>query len=173
MGKETTAKATKADNPELAGAGDQAPETEAHRVVPLQVSRWQLGEFLNARHSVSPAAGTPFDDLLRPEFWANIVRLKPGDIIEVRPEDQSYYAELYVIRRDRNAASVCVIREPVKLEPAYKPLPGAVKYAIEFAGPIGQWRVRRLSDNAVMKDRCGTENDARRWLSDYERVVAA
>ena len=103
----------------------KAPKAEVEeaprRVVPLAVTRWQLGEFLNNRHSVSPAAGTPFEDLLRPEFWANIVRMAPGDIIEVRPEDQSYFAELYVLKRERNSATEAVIREPVKLVSAYKP----------------------------------------------------
>ncbi|MGY3393440.1 hypothetical protein ACVWW6_006031 [Bradyrhizobium sp. USDA 3311] len=148
-------------------------DAEPRRVVPLPVTRWQLGEFLNNRHSVSPAVGTPFEDVLRPEFWANIVRMQPGDIIEVRPEDQSYYAELYVLKRERNSATVAVIREPVKLEAAYKPLPGEVLFSVEFAGPMAKWRVVRRSDKSVMKDKFGTEGDARRWLADYERVVAA
>lgn len=146
---------------------------ERVRVTPLQVTRWQLGEFMNQRHSVSPASGTPFEDLLRPEFWANITRMKAGDIIEVRPEDNSYFAELYVLKRERNSATVAVIREPVPLVSAFKPLPGEVRFKIEFAGSHGKWRVVRLSDNAAMRDRFENEADARKWLADYERLVAA
>lgn len=150
-------------------SADEAPR----RVVPLQVTRWQFGEFTNARHSVSPAAGTAWDDILRPEFWANITRLSAGDIIEVRPEDASYYAELYVLRRERTSATVAVIREPVKLEAAYKPLPGEVKFKVEFAGSLAKWRVLRESDKSMLRDKFGTEAEARRWLADYERMVAA
>lgn len=157
-----------------AGTAEKAEEGDAaRRVVPLQVTRWQLGEFMNSRHSVSPASGTPFEDLLRPEFWANITRLAAGDIIEVRPEDQSYYAELYVMRRDRTAATVAVIREPVKLVPAFKPLPGEVNFRVEYAGSHGKWRVLRISDKAVMRDRFESEGLARTWLTEYERMLAA
>ena len=155
----------------------KAPKAEVEeaprRVVPLAVTRWQLGEFLNNRHSVSPAAGTPFEDLLRPEFWANIVRMAPGDIIEVRPEDQSYFAELYVLKRERNSATVAVIREPVKLVSAYKPLPGEVNFDVEFAGSIAKWRIVRRSDKTPLREGFGTEALARAWLADYERMVAA
>jgi hypothetical protein len=151
----------------------EKPAEEARRVVPLSVTRWQLGEFMNARHSVSPSSGTPFEDVLRPEFWANIVRMAPGDIIEIRPEDQSYYAELYVLKRDRTSATVAVIRPPVPLEPAFKPLPGIINFRVEFAGSHGKWRVLRISDNVVMRDRFGTEGEARKWLAEYERMIAA
>lgn len=151
----------------------EKPAEAPHRVVPLQVTRWQIGEFMNTRHSVAPASGTPFEDLLRPEFWANITRLRAGDIIEVRPEDQSYYAELYVLRRDRTSATVAVVREPVKLVAAYKPLPGETSFKVEFAGSHGQWRVLRLSDNTMIRDRFGSEGEARAWLVQYERMLAA
>jgi hypothetical protein len=149
------------------------PDAAPRRVVPLQVTRWQLGEFMNHRHSVAPASNTPFEDLLRPEFWANITRLTAGDIIEVRPEDQSYYAELYVMKKDRNSATVAVIRAPVRLEAAFKPLPGEKSFKIEFAGTHAKWRVIRLADLAVMRDKFASEAEARAWLGEYERVVAA
>ena len=158
--------------PKAAPSRDTA-DGEERSVVPLPVTRWQLGEFINNRHSVPPASGTPFEDLLRPEFWANIVRMAAGDIIEVRPEDQSYYAELYVLKRERNAAIVAVIRPPVKLEGAFKLTPGVKAYKVEFSGSHGKWRVVRLSDNTTVRDRFGSEGEARRWLDDYERMLAA
>jgi hypothetical protein len=174
MAKSTEAAKAAANAEEAFKASDApAPAEQTHRVTPLQVTRWQLGEFMNQRHSVSPASGTPFEDLLRPEFWANITRIKAGDIIEVRAEDSSYFAELYVLKRERNSATVAVIRAPVALVAAYKPLPGEVRFKIEFAGSHGKWRVVRLSDNAPMRDRFETEGDARKWLADYERLVAA
>jgi hypothetical protein len=162
-------KAAAATKSKAAAAVEEAPR----RVVPLQVTRWQIGEFMNTRHSVAPASATPFEDLLRPEFWANITRLAAGDIIEVRPEDQSYYAELYVMRRDRTSATVAVIREPVRLVPAYKPLPGSAAFKVEFAGSHGKWRVLRISDGASIRDKLGSEGEARSWLVEYERMLAA
>lgn len=146
---------------------------ENRRVVPLQVTRWQIGEFMNTRHSVTPASGTLWEDLLRPEFWANITAMKEGDIIEVRPEDQSYFAELYVLRRQRTSATVAVIREPVKLVSAYKPRPGEVKFRVEFAGSLAKWRIVKTSDLTVLRDKFASESEARSWLADYERMIAA
>jgi hypothetical protein len=168
----TTATPAKAKKVALANDdGREAPEPR--RVVPLQVTRWQLGEFINARHSVSPAQGTAFEDLLRPEFWANIVALREGDIIEVRPEGQDYYAELFVLKRDRTSATVAVIRDPVKLVAAYKPAAGTKNFRVEFAGSHGKWRVIRISDLSVMREKFANEAEATRWLSEYEQMLAA
>ena len=48
-------------------------------------------------HEVVPDAGTPKDNLLRPEFWGNVSqKFKPGDTIIAYPRDGAWYAELLV-----------------------------------------------------------------------------
>jgi len=155
--------------PGMTGVGAAAPV----KVAPLAADRWQLGEFLNARHAVCLPAATPFDNVLRPEFWANIVRLKPDDIIEVRTEDRKFYAELIVLARGRNWATVAVIREPIELKAAALPPSQTSAYKVEYAGSHAQWRVVRNSDNAVVRDKIPTEDAAVLWVKNTERAQAA
>lgn len=143
------------------------------KVAALHVTRWQIGDFMNTRHSIVPEAGTPWESILQPEYLANITRLKSGDIIEVRPEDSSYYAELFVLAKGRNWATVAVLREPVKLIPAGRAPSSVAAYEAVFKGSLALWCVIRLSDNTMMKDRLPTEADARAWIVQLERSLAA
>jgi hypothetical protein len=160
--------------PSQANAGAAPAVMQAPpKVAPLAADRWQLGEFLNARHAVCLPAGTPFANVLSPEFWANIVRLRPDDIIEVRTEDRKFYAELLVLARGRNWATVAVIRNPVELKSAALPPSDTSAYKVEYAGSHAQWRVLRASDNSVMRDKFPTEDAALLWVRNTERAQAA
>jgi hypothetical protein len=154
--------------------GDKAAAADAGplKVAALQADRWQLGEFLNARHAVTLPAGVPFENIKRPEFWANIVRIKPDDIIEVRTDDRRFYAELIVLARGRNWATVAVIREPVELKAASLPPSETSAYKTEYSGSHAQWRVLRLSDNAVVKEKLPTEQAAMQWVANQEKALA-
>ena len=158
------------------GAADKAATAAApksDKVAPLAADRWQLGEFINARHAICLPAGTPFDNVKRPEFWANIVRIKPDDIIEVRTEDRKFYAELLVLARGRNWATVAVIREPVALKAAALPPSATSAYKIEYGGSHVQWRVLRESDMSVIRDKFPTEDAAQLWVRNTEKAQAA
>lgn len=158
--------------PELVPA-DGAVAVAEKRVIPLSIDRWKFGDFGCTLHTVYVPARTDFETVCRPEFWANLTRLVVDDIIHVRTDDKAWFAELMVLAKERNSATVAVLREPVALIAAFKPLPGARRFDVQFAGAHGQWRVIRLSDKNVIKDSLATEGIARKWLDDYERLVAA
>lgn len=176
---------TDTTKPDAKSTGKQQPANQAAapstdqakaappKVAPLAADRWQLGEFLNARHAVCLVAGTPFENVLQPEFWANIVRLRPDDIIEVRTEDRKFYAELIVLARGRNWATVAVIREPIALKSAALPPSMTSAYTIEYGGSHVQWRVLRHSDRSVVRDKFPTEDAAVLWVKNTERAQAA
>lgn len=81
-----------------------APETPPYVLKP---SDFAVYGHRHERLTATVPAGTPFEDCLRPGFWANIVHLmkrnimtggadRSGSIIELRTEDHAYYAEIYV-----------------------------------------------------------------------------
>jgi hypothetical protein len=78
------------------------------------------------RWEVTQPVGHTFEDLLRPEYWSHHARkLGPdpmtgrksalGSILEIRTEDHSYYAELYVRDVADRALDVRVSKEPIPL----------------------------------------------------------
>ena len=156
--------------PALVQAETAAPPK---RVVPLNVSRCMFGDFARNTHTAIVPAGTDFETVCRPEFWANVTRLAVGDIIQVSTDDRAWFAELFVLGKARNSATVAVLREPLQLVAAFKPEAGAKHFDVQFSGAHGKWRVIRLSDKNVVKDQFETQGEARKWLDQYERLVAA
>ena len=73
----------------------------------LASNRLHLAEHRRNIFDVVPEHGTPFEELLKDSYWAHVsAKLKPGDHIEVRAEDGSYYAELIVQDAGRLYAKV-------------------------------------------------------------------
>lgn len=143
-------------------------------VKPVTVSRVQLAEHARAVWCVTPEAGTTLKDVLAQDYWANVAatKLKPGTIIEVMPEDASFWAQLLVMDTGRLAASVKVLHA-VKLE-ADAPLQEAPgDHYIEFKGPKLQWCIVRRSDKSIVKEGIRGKDTALRSLADYERALAA
>jgi len=175
------AQAAAADAPDASGPikqpvaadGAAAVADAPARIVPLSADRWKFGDFGRTIHTVTVPAGTDFETVCRPEYWGNLTRMTVDDIIQIGTDDRAWFAELIVIGKARNSATVAVLRAPVALSAAFKPEPGAVLFDVQYAGAHGKWRVIRKSDRAVMKDRCESESEARKWVEQYERLVAA
>lgn len=166
--------ATNAPMPETAAAPktETAAEVLGLPVVPLSEDRWQLKEHRNPGHWICVAPGTKPDDLLQPAFWANVAKkLAPNTTVEVHWDDASQFAEVYVLASGRNWASVSLLRHQALAKPA---LPqSAAQYGVAFNGPVDKFRVTRLVDNAVIRAGFANEREARNWLDDYVRKVAA
>lgn len=142
-------------------------------VAPLTIDRWQLSEHLFALHSITAPPGYAAEDLLRPEAWANIARnLRPGEIVQARSEEGTWFIELYVWEKGQNWALVSALRLATRPEagPAKEP---ADAFEIEWRGPVKKFRIIRKSDKAELKAGFETREAANVWLADYRRTVAA
>lgn len=138
------------------------PAMTPHRVKPA--------EYLRTIHVATPEAGTTVEDLLDPTFWAHCARgFHISDRIEVIPEDNAYYAELYVQEVSRNSVKVVLFAHHV-LAPQEEESAGTDEYAIRWSGPHTKYRVVRKKDNAVLQDGFTDTASARKWLSTYENV---
>ena len=129
-----------------------------------------------------PAAGTPFDAILKPEYWAHVAKaLKAGHEIVVRPPEGHYYATLLV--RDAGAlwAKVAVLHKHEFNKPeaaaeaagagADAVAPDTDGFEIRPVGGLG-YCVVRLSDKQRVYEGGKTKADAARWLQEHLAAVA-
>jgi hypothetical protein len=126
--------------------------------------------------NVVPEDGTPFEDVLNPEYWENVAeRIRPGDHIEVVAENGEYYAELYVTDTTRKWAKVAVLTkiDLTTAKSAQAPASPTAKYEVGYKGPILKWCVVRISDKSRLHEGSASKEDAQRWLADYSKAQAA
>jgi hypothetical protein len=151
---------------------DLAEEPARPAPIPLGEDRWKLKEHQNPGGWICVPHGTTVEDLHQPVFWANVARhLRPSGTVEVHWDDASQFAEFYVLSAGRNWASVSLLRH-VKLEKPVLPQQ-AHQFGIAFNGPVDKFRVTRLTDGAVIRAGFASEADARKFLEEHLRKLAA
>ena len=118
-----------------------------------------------------PKEGTPLDNILRPEFWANVsARIKPGSTIIVYPGDGAWYAELVVWDAGQNWARVSHKHAPL-VRPQFVAAPGVLdQFEIRYH-PSKAWQVVERASNRVLKDNFPNAEDGRRWILDQQKVL--
>lgn len=137
----------------------------------LQPNKLRRAEEMRVVYSVAPPAGTTVEDVMKPEFWAHVgQRLRPGDFIEVEPEDMAFFALLRV----RDAGQIYANVERVLLtESSSEVAPiEAGEYRIQWAGPAHKFRVMRAADNAIVQAGFSSKGAAMRFIQTMEPVAA-
>lgn len=169
-----TAKPKTADKPLAEQPAASAPFVPGNTVKALMESRLKLvaassADLGNAFAAVTPA-GTPFENLLKPEFWAHTAyKLRAGDEITVHTDDMSYYGKLYVravsapaTQRLPNRAAVATIAF-IEFGAIDTDLQSKTHEVVHL-GPHLKWCVRSLKDQKLVKENCGTREEAAGWL---------
>ncbi len=169
-------------SPKLDPATDQSvvtPDAEVNqdpllgktmvRAKALTQSRFQLADEVRTVWRVTCEQGTTPEQCLHEGFWANLSRLlKPGDEIQILPDNQTWRMDVHVVGSGHNFAHV------VKLSFFdLKPITPFVKlpsiYKVEFAGAHYKWRF--LREGKMMQDGFDTEALARRAAANHEAAV--
>jgi hypothetical protein len=134
--------------------------------------RFQLKEQGNRDWIATVEQGTKKEDLLEPSFWSHVSsQLTPYDKIEVRWDDGVGYAEFLVLGCDRAYAKLHLLRYE-SLTTSDVSQSQFTKHEIRWKGPVLKWMVVRLSDEASVRDKFLSREDAEIWLKDYERTTA-
>lgn len=116
-----------------------------------------------------PPAGTPFENVLKPEFWANVARrMKMGDKIIVMPRDGAWYGELLVWDAGQNWAHVS---GPAVERPAFDNAPGVDDEFEIVSDPIDGVCVKRRGTGQVLKKNCANAEDARVWIISQQKAM--
>lgn len=137
----------------------------------LASNRLHFAEHRRNIFDVVPEHGTPFEELLKDGYWAHVsAKMKPGDHIEVRAEDGSYYAELIVQDAGRLYAKVAQLTF-VKLDSVQVTEGGLTSegYEVAWKGPQLKWCVLRGKDR--LKEGMD-KGSAIQWMQNHAKAVA-
>lgn len=149
-------------------------ETKLKAKAALHPSRKQLAAHNRQIWDVVPESGVTIEDLKRPQFWAHVsMDYRPGDQIEVRAEDGSYFARLFVLDAGPGYAKVHVLENHALevIEPGSETT--LAGHSVVWSGPHTKFRVMRDEDKKVLKDGFQQKTDAITWLLSYGKAIAA
>ena len=147
---------------------------------PLTANNFSLAEYKRHIFAAQPEAGITLEEVLKPEYWSHVAKdITIGCIIEVRPVDGAYYAELYVANVDRRGQTPqvrVVLKSILQLNDAKTVIPkakkqdaeDAPKYKIVWRGEKALHTVTRISDNEIIRSEFPTKQDAETWLQRFE-----
>lgn len=150
-------------------AVESKPEAE-EKMHPIPVGRMGLEVEHNNTWRVNVPHGTKAEQLFEENVWAHLaVMLKPGDQINVRPDDMSWELILHVQGVGKTYAHVVakVFYKLAATETGQK-LPSI--YKIEYAGTTYKWRVIRA--NKLVRDGFESEALALRYAGNHEASVS-
>lgn len=113
-------------------------------------------------YTETPKAGTPFEKIIEPGWWAHVTaQLIPNQIIQVVPEDKSYFAELFILEVGPVWAKVAVLRKVDMLAQQDN-----ADLEVQWSGPHTKFRVKRGAD--VLKDGFISKEEAENWRDSYK-----
>lgn len=154
---------------------------QENRVSQLAPGRVMLAEHAHQTFVAAPETGTPFEALLDSKYWAHYsvnpnMEMKPGDMILVKPEDGTYFAELIVRTKYRGGVVVVALRkvdlsETVRSEKAVQ-IAEDPEYDLKHSGPVKKWRVIRKLDKRELVSGLDTREAAEQWLAEHKKVAA-
>lgn len=118
--------------------------------------------------------GVSLESAIEPEFWTHVARgIKRYDRIELRAEDDTWWADLLVVKAERLALHVRVVAT-LDLSGAEQGITedGVPKgYQVSWGGPTHKFRVTRKSDSAILAHGMSKE-DAIRWAIEDAKAAA-
>lgn len=130
-------------------------------------------EFARQSFRVTPPEGTKIEEMLEPEYWAHVARkFIPYDILEVVPEDGSFYARLLVLNTSKLWAKMQKL-EYIELS-AKKPVQASGKYEPKYGGPSAKWRAVNKSDGSIVStESFQTRDEAEAYIEKLNKEMAA
>lgn len=141
--------------------------------------RMKLAEFARNTHVAVAPQGATLSDALEPVFWAHVANgIRPWDRIELRAEDDSWYADLIVFKTtrlevfarvlnaiDRNGDSLSNHHAALSApSPEREKLPAG--YIVDYGGPVHKYRVIRGADSEVLTYGL-SEDEAIEWAIEH------
>lgn len=132
-------------------------KVEVPVVVSLDAGRFFQAEFKRTVHVLNLAVPYNYQDLFNPDVWKSIARkgnVGIGDLIEVRKDDMSLWAQLLVTESIANHARIKVVELLKKeFEPAKQDASEDDQFEIKHLGLQDGWAVfNRSSQRCIMKN---------------------
>jgi hypothetical protein len=135
----------------------------------LTPDRFKAAEFVRVVYAVTPAVNTDLDHILKPEYWSHVAaNLSPLSRIEVVAEDNSWFAELIVLSSGLNWAKVRLLRYIPLVDGFPEEKKQEDDFEILYAGVKARFRVIRKSDRTTVKEGFPSQQEALKWVREYE-----
>lgn len=137
----------------------------------LDPNRFHPAEHQRNIWAVTVEAGLTREEVTNEAFLAHVAaKCNRYDRIEVRSDDDSFFAELLVTSKGHASLGVHVL--------SWESLVGAevegdapTGYRVEWKGPHKKHCVIRESDNAIVHEGAARKADARFWLDEHLKVI--
>lgn len=140
--------------------------------LPLPEQRFGAAEYQRQVWQVVLPQGGDYQAVFDPGYWAHVAsRLKPGDLIEVRNDENTLFAMLYVRGVERMAAKLGEISHITFGEAVSVDLDDG--YLVRWNGPHHRFAVIRKTDNEVIKSGFQLREDAEVWRLSHVKAMAA
>jgi len=138
----------------------------------LLANEWKAresGVYFNT-HEVVPPAGTPIENLLKREFWANVSqKFRRNDTIIACPRDGAWSAELVVWDAGQNWANVGFKWR--EMRPDFEAV-GAADHDFEvFQDTLDGIIVRVKSTKQTVNGPFPNYEDAQRFIREHQRIL--
>ena len=125
----------------------------------INLGDFKQAEYAFQRYSITVPVDLDVDELLNPEYWANVAHIlarneatkRPaalGTVIEVRNDEHSVYGELYVTGVTKKSMDVQWVKKPVYFGP--KEAPTSTTHKVRWNLGAKKHEVIRLSDNEIV-----------------------
>lgn len=145
----------------------------------LRPGRFGLAEHKINHFAVNADAGTTVDDILKPEYWANVaMHLRPtgGDEITVICDDMSFRAHLWVVNAGHTYANVRLIGEPIVLsaQEAREITIHDSNVFVQWRGPHAMWSVMRREEDGskvMLREKLASRDIAETEAKEYLKVI--
>lgn len=146
--------------------------SEETKVRKLPESRFRLAEQVRNVWNIVPEEGTSFDALKDPAYWAhNARRMRPGDLIEVVPDEETYWALLRVVKVGAAGVAVSVLMHETAEAAAEIPSGLAQDYEVKWKGPHHRYTVLRKGTRDAIQTGFGSEAEAAKWIVDNAKSL--
>lgn len=136
--------------------------------------RFKLAETVRMTHVIAPHQGTKVEDLTDPAYWAHVsAKMHAGDHIEAVAEDGTWFAELLVVRAERNWAKVALLRKVDLVATSVEVNPADFEeHYVKWGGVTTKFRVHRKKDKEVLRDGFDSAELANAWLAEHRKTLA-
>ena len=143
------------------------------RLVQPNHTRMKESSFVRNWWVVTVEEGTDKKDMLKSDFWAHLAeQFSPYDRIEVRSDDDAFFAEYIVLSCDRTYAKVKELSwfsltsdETQQDEEIFQ------EYAHKWRGPQLKHCVIRKSDSACVAEGFVNKDAAFKWIAEKKRAA--
>lgn len=129
-------------------------------------------QFGRKEYRVTLEQGTQYEDMFDPSFWAHVaLKLKVDDLIQVKPADGSWWAELLVRSKGRVSVTVAELRK-VDFADAKQSSGDEGQYEIKWRGPNAKWSAVHKVTKAIAVEGLETKEEVSAWLKKPQAQAA-